>query len=283
MVDDALESTHALVAFNALDRNTLTKGATIVPFQHAPSSRARHCRPPASRAAGSAARSTSTAGCGAPPAKPSAPEQVDDPNFDSNEEQFYGQDGIARSYATYNVKHKYANARYFLIDSTGVGGGIVRGVVRGADPVEASDGFGYCDPNHIRSLPRPVATWRYGRVVGTRMVGWFAARCTAGQPGQVPGSASLESSPRPPAPPSQPTVPEPAPVAAASGLGTGATRSSACSRARAGRSVTLRVLRKAGVRMRRARSRAHHRRLARSLPAARRRAADTLVAVRRFC
>ncbi|MBA2580158.1 MAG: hypothetical protein H0V03_04835, partial [Thermoleophilaceae bacterium] len=182
MVDDALESTHALVAFNALDRSTLPAGATIVPFQ------LRAFLPrdalPAINESGAAIRGEVdlyNAGCGLAPPAPSSPEAVGDPNFDSNEEQFYGQDGIARSYATYNVKHKYANARYFVIDSTGVGGGgIVRGVVRAGDPVGGRDGFGYCDSNHLRSLARPVATWRYGSVAGTRMAGWFAARCAAG-------------------------------------------------------------------------------------------------------
>ena len=278
MVDDALESTHALVAFNALDRSTLPEGATIVPFQLR-AFIARDALPPANES-GAAIRGAIdlySAGCGTPTRAPSPPGQVDDPNFDSNEEQFYGQDGIARSYATYNVKHKYANARYFVIDTTGVGGGgIVRGVVRAADPVEAGDGFGYCDPNHLRSLPRPAATWRYGRIAGTRMAGWFATRCTAGEPGPVPGTTAPE------APPARElSVAPPAPAPATSGLRAEAT--SACSRARVGRASALRALRRVGLRVRRSRPGAMRRRLARRLAPARRRAAGRLAAVRRVC
>lgn len=279
MVDDALESTHALVAFNALDRSTLPEGATIVPFQL----RAFIARDalPAANESGTPIRAEvdlHSAGCGTKATAPAPAGEVDDPNFDSNEEQFYGQDGIARSYATYNVKHKYANARYFTIDSTGVGGGgIVRGIVRAADPVEAADGFGYCDPNHLRSMPRPAATWRYGRIAGTRMAGWFATRCTDGEPGPIPGGTAAEA---PVA--AEPAVPGPAPVALASGL-RASTAAAACRRARVGRASAMRTLRRAALRLRRARPGAQRRRLARPLGSARRRAAERLAAVRRLC
>jgi len=172
-----------------------------------------------------------------------------------------------------------ANARYFVIDSTGVGGGgIVRGVMRAGDPVAGRDGFGYCDPNHLRSLARPAATWRYGSVAGTRMAGWFAARCAArATMGQDPGSGSVE--PVPSTPPGSGLTPTP--VAVSSSLRAGAT--GPCSRARLGRAIALRALRGAGVRVRRAPPGAQRRRLAWRLPAARRRAADRLGAVRRLC
>lgn len=179
MVDDALESAYALVAFNATDRATLPPGATIVPFQIR-AFISREALPDVNEAGAPIrpAIDSYSAGCGSSSAPPADAGAVADPNFDSDRERFYGQDGITRTYATYNVKHKYANARYFTINSTGVGGGgIVRGVVRAPDPVGVADSFGYCDPNHLTSLTAPVATWRYGQVAGTRMSGWFAARC----------------------------------------------------------------------------------------------------------
>ena len=200
MVSDELESRHALVAFDARDRTGLGPGDTIVPFQlRAFIDRAAL---PEQNEAGQPIRAVVddySAGCGASPAVGEPPAALPDTDYDSDREQFYGQDGLARTYATYNVKHRYRNARYFLIDTTGVGGGgIVRGVVRAEDPVAAMDGFAYCDPNRLRSLPVPVATWTYGQVAGTRMSGWFPRRCRGdGSSGEIPGS-----SPPPPPPPS---------------------------------------------------------------------------------
>lgn len=157
MADDALESEHALVAFNALDRRTLPPGATIVPFQ-VRAFLPRAALPAANEAGAPIALEVDlfAAGCGPPAAAAAAAEEVEDPNFDSDLEQFYGQDGIARTYATYNVKHKYANARYFLIDSTGVGGGgIVRGGGAGRRPGAARGRLRLLRPQPLALAPRP--------------------------------------------------------------------------------------------------------------------------------
>lgn len=179
MVSDVLESQYALVAFSANDRSTIPAGASIVPYQI----RAFIHRDalPETNAAGQPIRGAIddyVAGCGASDLTPAAPVALPDTDYDSNAHQFYGEDGRARTYATYNVKHLYQNARYFLINTTGThGGGIVRGVVQPPDVVGQVDGFGYCDPNGITASP--VATWTQARVGATRMYGFLPRRCSA--------------------------------------------------------------------------------------------------------
>ena len=136
----------------------------------------RHSTP----VAGSAApRSTPTAWAAtraraarSPPAWPATP------GFDPLTHAFAGEDGLGRPYATYNVKSLYGGARYLMVNTTGVhGGGIVRSVLRGREPVARLDGFGYCDPNALGA--RPVARWSYVRAPGTRLGGWIADGCDA--------------------------------------------------------------------------------------------------------
>src|SRR3954470_22054822 len=143
MTSDSLESQYALVAFAANDRSTIPAGASVVPYQIRAFIDRRAL--PAANAAGEPIRSVVDAyraGCGAPVPGAAAATSVADPNYDSNAEQYYGEDGRARTYATYNDKPLYQNARYFVINSTGVhGGGIVRGVVQGRDLVAQADRF----------------------------------------------------------------------------------------------------------------------------------------------
>lgn len=179
MTSDALESQYALVAFAANDRSTIPVGASIVPYQIRAFIDRRAL--PEMNAAGQPIRSaidSYSAGCGEARELTAAAASVADPNYDSEAEQFYGEDGIARTYATYNTKPLYQNARYFIINSTSVhGGGIVRGIVQQRDLVAQSDRFGYCDQNAITGSP--VATWIHGRIGSTRMWGWLPKRCNA--------------------------------------------------------------------------------------------------------
>lgn len=96
-------------------------------------------------------------------------------------DQFYGRfgpPGGARTYATYNAKAPYGDARYLLINTTGVsGGGIVRAVVRLGDLVNLDDRFDYCDPNFASTRSTPAASWVHGTVTGTRIAGWLPRRC----------------------------------------------------------------------------------------------------------
>jgi hypothetical protein len=181
MVDDALESRHALIAFPGHGLSTLGADASMVRVQirafidrRALPERNDQRRP--IRGAVDDFR----VGCGqsSAPAGPARP--LEDPRFDWRRHEFVGEDGLARTYATYNVKWLYGGARYLNVDTTGVhGGGIVRGLIRARDPVEHIDALGYCDPNAAGG--DPVATWSYSRVAGTRLEGWLADRCAEGK------------------------------------------------------------------------------------------------------
>ena len=182
MAEEALESTHALVAFRAHDRAKLG-GASLMPYQL----RAFIPRPalPVQNARGQAIRGAVddySVGCGiAPPGSEPASgsaRPLGDPGFDSNEEKFLGTDGIDRTYATYNAKSPYAGAIYFLANTTGVrGGGIVRGVARPDDMFTPLDEFPYADPNVFHG--EPVARWRYGQIGEANMWGWVPHRLRA--------------------------------------------------------------------------------------------------------
>jgi hypothetical protein len=177
MTSDSLESQYALVAFAANDRTTIPAGASIVPYQIRAFIDRRAL--PDTNAAGEPIRSeidSYYAGCGATTLTPSPATTVADPNYDSQADQYYGEDGRARTYATYNTKPLYQNARYVSINSTSVhGGGIVRGVIQQRDLVGQVDRFGYCDPNAIASSAG--ATWIDGRVGSSRLWGWLPKRC----------------------------------------------------------------------------------------------------------
>jgi hypothetical protein len=177
MIDDELERSHALIAFRALDRGGLVGGASIVPFRLRAfvnraalplrNSEGRPIRRAIDRYDTGSGGSTITAG---------APDLLRDPGF-SSDEGFLGEDGKQRSYATYNAKPPFRGAMYFSVNTTGVhGGGIARGVARAGDQFELLDRFGYGDPNVAAG--EPIATWVYGRLVGTRMFGWVPARLT---------------------------------------------------------------------------------------------------------
>jgi len=178
MTSDSLESQYALVAFGANDRTTIPAGASIVPYQIRAFIDRRAL--PDLNAAGEPIRAeidNYRAGCGATTLTPGAATTLADPNYDSNGDQYYGEDGRARTFATYNTKPLYQNARYMLINSTSVhGGGIVRGVIQQRDLVGTADRFGYCDPNVIAGSA--AATWINARIGSTRMWGWLPKRCT---------------------------------------------------------------------------------------------------------
>jgi hypothetical protein len=175
MASDDLEESHALLAFNAGDRSTIPQGASIVPYRV----RAfidRRALPGHNsawqRIRGAIDRYAAGEGDAEPGSAEPQTQPLADPGFDSNADKFVGHDGRARTYATYNAKPPYGGAMYLLINTPGVlGGGIVRGVVRAGDGFEPLDEFGYPDPN-VRLGARPVATWLYGRVSGTRLAGW---------------------------------------------------------------------------------------------------------------
>ena len=177
MANDTLENQYALVAFAANDRSTIPVGASIVPYQIRAFIDRRAL--PDTNAAGEPIRTaidSASAGCGATTLTPAAAATVADPNYDSQADQYYGEDGRARTYATYNTKPLYQNARYVSINSTSVhGGGIVRGVIQQSDLVGQVDRFGYCDPNAIASSAG--ATWVNGRVGSSRIWGWLPKRC----------------------------------------------------------------------------------------------------------
>jgi hypothetical protein len=189
MVDDGWEGTHALVAFDANDRTTIPLDASIVPYRlrafldrSSLPSDVRALIDEYSVGCGGSFNRSAAAGAG-----------VADPLYDSNDEKYYGEDGVARTYANYNVKAPYKDARYFIINTTGVGGGgIVRGVVQASDLVGLSDEFDYCDPNFVSTLTSPVTTWLHGQLSSTRMWGWFPRRCGSNQP---TGTAPTNSSP----------------------------------------------------------------------------------------
>jgi hypothetical protein len=177
MTSDSLESQYALVAFAANDRSTIAAGTSIVPYQIRAFIDRRAL--PDTNTAGEPIRTAIDAyraGCGETTLTPSAATTLADPNYDSNADQYYGEDGRARTYATYNTKPLYQNARYVSINSTSVhGGGIVRGVIQQRDLVAQVDGFGYCDPNAIAASGG--ATWVNGRIGTSRVFGWLPKRC----------------------------------------------------------------------------------------------------------
>jgi hypothetical protein len=176
MVDDDLEEGYALVAFHAADRSGLRPGESLVGY----GLRAFIPRAalPKRNARGQRIRADVDdydAGCGGSDLPPGAPAPLEDPGFASSE-RFLGEDGIARSYATYNAKAPFEGAIYFSVNTTGVhGGGIARGVARAGDLFEPVDEFDYPDPNHSPDLP-PLAKWTYGRLAQTRMWGWVPVR-----------------------------------------------------------------------------------------------------------
>ena len=177
MVDDALESRHALIAFPSHARTTLPGGASLVPFQiRAFVDRAAlPARDARDRPVRDAVDSYRT-GCDEAEGRAGPPRVAEDPAFELRRQGFLGEDGLRRPYATYNVKGAYGGARYLMVNTTGVhGGGIVRGVVRAGDRLARLDGLGYCDPNAAGG--RPLARWSYVRAPGTRLGGWIADRC----------------------------------------------------------------------------------------------------------
>src|SRR3954452_8354109 len=118
MTSDTLESQYALVAFAANDRSTIPAGASIVPYPIRAFVDRRAL--PDTNAAGEPIRAAVDdyrAGCGNLGLTPSAAATVADPNYDSQADQYYGEDGRARTYATYNTKALYQNARYVSINS----------------------------------------------------------------------------------------------------------------------------------------------------------------------
>ncbi len=177
MADEALEASHALVAFRATDRRSLGEDESIVPFQLrafiprvALPVRNRRDQPVRLNLA------RYDVGCGGSelPRRPAI--RIGSPGFDSREDRFMGEDGRRRTYATYNGKAPYGGAIYVLANTTGVhGGGIVRGVAREGDVFEPIDGFDYCDPNVAAGEPR--TRWTYGRVARSRLHGWLPTRC----------------------------------------------------------------------------------------------------------
>lgn len=177
MVTEALERRFALIAFRADDRGRLASGETIVPFQL----RAfidRRALPRRNRK-GQAIRGVVddySVGCGASDLDPKRARPLVDPAF-SPDAYFVGEDGIRRTYSTYNAKLPYGGALYFLVNTTGVfGGGVVRGVARVGDPFYEVDQVAYCDPN-VPDGRAPPARWSYGRIGRTRMWGWVVERC----------------------------------------------------------------------------------------------------------
>jgi hypothetical protein len=177
MRTEALMRAHALIAFRANDRRRLPRGASIVPFQLR-AFISRRALPPRNRR-GQAIRSAVgryDVGTGGSTLRPAGSDRLRDPGF-AAVDRFVGEDGLRRTYATYNAKAPFGGAIYLLVNTPGVhGGGIVRGVVRVGDSFERADGFDYCDPNVPSGSPA-IARWSYGRLSGTRLWGWIPARC----------------------------------------------------------------------------------------------------------
>lgn len=177
MATDALERANALVAFRATDRRALDEGESIVPFQLR-AFIARRALPARNRRGQPVREGLERydTGCGGTELPLGRAGRIVSPEFRAADDRFVGEDGIERTYCTYNAKSRYGGAIYVLVNTTGVhGGGIVRGVAREGDRFEPVDGFGYCDPN-VESGD-PAARWTYGRVAGTRLFGWVATRC----------------------------------------------------------------------------------------------------------
>ena len=103
---------------------------------------------------------------------------LDCPGFPTTE-RFLGQDGLKRTLATYNVKEEYGDARYVMVNTTGVhGGGVIRAVVRADNVFEILDEFSYPDPN-VPDGVAPLVRWVYGQVCGTNIHGWVPRRADA--------------------------------------------------------------------------------------------------------
>ena len=180
MADEAREAQSALVAFRAGDRSALAEDQSIVPFQlrgfiarAALPERNRRGQPVREGLEGY------DTGCGSSELRAARARTISSPEFvpGPDGDRFLGEDGIARTYATYNAKRLFGRgAIYVLVNTTGVhGGGIVRGVAQVDDTFEEVDGMVYCDPNVTEGKPR--ARWSYGRVAGTRLFGWLPTRC----------------------------------------------------------------------------------------------------------
>jgi hypothetical protein len=171
MTDPDLEARCALVAFDARDRSDLPPGGSIVPYRI----RAfvdRGALPRFSglrRIRGQVDRAVTGSGESDLPALDSFP--LSDPGF-RHDERFVGEDGRARTYATYSAKGPYAGATYLTVNTTGVhGGGIVRAVARVGDELELLDEIPAPDSNAEGGTP--IARWRFVRLAGTRICGWL--------------------------------------------------------------------------------------------------------------
>jgi hypothetical protein len=174
MADPALEERHALVAFDARDRSGLAPGASIVPYRI----RAFVGRDALPRRSGFTnvrrAVDRAAAGSGECELPPIGRGRLTDPGF-RHDERFVGEDGRARTYATYSAKHPYRDAMYLTVNTTGVhGGGIVRAVAREGDEIELLDELPEADSNAEDGVP--IARWRYIHLVGTSIYGWVPAR-----------------------------------------------------------------------------------------------------------
>jgi hypothetical protein len=173
MADAALEGGHALVALDALDRSELAPGASIVPFRI----RAFVPRDALPRRVGlsrvRAKVDRARSGHGRCDFAPLSDGRLRDPGFRSDE-RFVGEDGRARTYATYSAKRPYGDAMYLCVNTTGVhGGGIVRAVARAGDEVELLDELAEADSN--AEAGTPIARWRFLRISGTSICGWVPA------------------------------------------------------------------------------------------------------------
>jgi hypothetical protein len=174
MADPALEEQHALVAFDARDRSTLEPGASIVPYRiRAFIDRAALPRLAGlSRVRGAVDKAATGHGESDLPALEQG--RLSDPGF-RHDERFLGEDGRARTYATYSAKQPYGGAMYLTVNTTGVhGGGIVRAVAREGDEIELLDELPEPDRNAEGGVP--LARWRYVRLAGTQICGWVPAR-----------------------------------------------------------------------------------------------------------
>ncbi|HEX8854165.1 MAG TPA: hypothetical protein VF752_01090 [Thermoleophilaceae bacterium] len=174
MADGALESSQALVAFDARDRSELAPGASIVPFRI----RAFVSRDALPRRVGfsrvRAKVDTARTDRGECDLTPLSRVPLQDPGFRSDE-RFVGEDGRARTYATYSAKRPYGGAMYICVNTTGVhGGGIVRAVAREGDEVDVLDELPEPDSNAASGTP--LACWRFLRLAGTSICGWVPAR-----------------------------------------------------------------------------------------------------------
>lgn len=180
MADEERERRSALVAFRVNDRSELEEGESIVPFQLR-GFIARAALPARNRRGQPVREGLERydTGCGSSELAPGRSWAITSPGFESGADgdRFVGEDGIVRTYTTYNAKPLFGRgAIYVLANTTGVhGGGIVRGVAQVGDTFEELDRMAYCDPNVAEGDPR--AQWSYGRIAGTRLVGWIPTRC----------------------------------------------------------------------------------------------------------